>query len=205
MLGAFCSGAAHAEEKGLYLGGSAGVSKVLDLGTCSGFPAIQVTSCNIKNTDAAWKLFAGYQLTPFLAFELAYVDLGKAKLTESLTGPGGPVPGELSASVAVKGYSADIVGTIPISGGFSLIQRTGVFRWTMDLRSSGNQYLPGIADPFRTTPTGYNIDFGVGAKWDSDRHLGLRLEFQRFMRVGDKDTGKTDIDLLSASLLYSFK
>jgi len=198
------TGAAYAQDKGFYLGVGAGGSKTRQPADCSTPPGIGASSCSIGDTGTGWKLFGGYQLNPSLALELAYVDLGKFKTTIGLTGVLGGSIGDLSATFHPTGYSADVVGTLPLGTGFGVLGRIGVFRWALDASSTGNVSLPGIADPFHEEVTGYNIDFGVGAKWDFTRNLGARVEFQRFPKIGNNDTGKSDVDLLSASLLYRF-
>jgi OmpA-OmpF porin, OOP family len=66
------SAPAVAQDKGLYLGGSLGQSKVsLD---CTG-----ASSCDDK--DTSWKIFAGYQVNRNFAIEVGYSNLGRPRPT----------------------------------------------------------------------------------------------------------------------------
>ena len=42
-------------------------------------------------------------------------------------------------------------------------------------------------------------------KYDFYKNMGVRAEFQRFKSIGDSTTGKADVDLISASVVYRFK
>ena len=47
--------------------------------------------------------------------------------------------------------------------------------------------------------------FGLGASADIAKNFAVRVEWERFLNVGDKDTtGQSDIDLVSASLVFRF-
>jgi hypothetical protein len=47
--------------------------------------------------------------------------------------------------------------------------------------------------------------FGFGASFDIGKTAAVRIEWERFMDVGESDTGQSDVDLLSASLVFRFK
>ena len=65
--------------------------------------------------------------------------------------------------------------------------------------------LGGISASASDKPKGVSLDFGVGVKYDFDRDIGIRGEFERFTNIGNDTTGKSDIDLISASILYRFR
>jgi hypothetical protein len=54
-------------------------------------------------------------------------------------------------------------------------------------------------------PSGNSLDFGVGVKYDIDGNIGVRAELQRFQGIGNSTTGKSDVDSISASLVYRFR
>ena len=200
-------GSAYAQSQSqfhdIYFGAGAGVSKAQDPADCS-IPFNATIDCNIEDKKTGWKAFLGYQVNPYLAFEAQYADLGK--FTTSFTVPTGGPGTAVFASFRPTIYGVDAVGTLPIGGGFGLLGRIGYFHWKLQASTTVSPpTLPGIVDPGGDTSMGYNIDFGVGAKWDFSRHLGVRLEYTRYPKIGDSETtGKSDVDLLSASLLYRF-
>ena len=197
---------ALAQDKGFYLGLGAGASKARDAGDCSDiFVASLPSTCSTNSTDFGWKAFAGYQFTESLALEAGYVDLGKFKTSGTGTVAFFPGPNtNASEDFHPSGFSVDVIGTLPFGNGFGLLGRIGVFRWTLKSSASASAgAFPIVSSTDK--PTGTSVDFGIGAKWDFSRSLGARVEFQRFKSIGDEEvTGKADVDLLSASLLYRF-
>jgi len=54
-------------------------------------------------------------------------------------------------------------------------------------------------------PTGTSADFGAGVKYDFQKKVGAQAEFQRYASIGNDSTGKSDVDLISASIVYRFQ
>ena len=201
LLVALCSGAACAQDKRFYAGAGVGAAGVKDPGNCAdAFDTNFPYSCTSKDSDVGWKIFGGYRVDELLALEAAYVDLGKFKT--SGTGVFSGIAGTtINATFQPTGLSFDVVGTLPVGNGFGLLGRIGVFRWTLyaPFTASG-----GFGASSRAKPTGINVDFGVGGKFDFTGNMGARIEFQRFRRIGDNDTGKSDVNLISGSVIYRF-
>ena len=201
-----CSVATFAQDKGPYLGAGVGQSKAKNFGgpsSCPKLPGVTVTSCSVlDDTDTGWKVFGGYRVSN-AAFEASWVDLGKVKLSES--GTVSAIPVIDSAEAHAYGASFDAVFSLPISSDFSLSARAGLFHWTVTAtvtRTSGA--AQGFSEDRKLTGTG--LDFGVGARYDFAENAGIRIEFQRFAGVGvEGTTGKADVDLISASLIYRFR
>lgn len=201
--------AALAQDEGPYLGVGIGQSKVANPPSCLGLSGLfdPGYSCKLTDTDIGWKIFGGYQANRYAAFEVSYVDLGAAKRSASGTvtlflNP--PSPVAASTTFAASGFSFDLVLNAPITEGFSLSGRAGVFAWTLKNYVSASAGSP-TSMPSKSSP-GYSFDFGVGARYDFSRNVGVRVEFQRFLDVGDNNnTGKSDFDLISASLVYTFR
>jgi len=195
-------GEVHAQDQGLYIGGSIGQSRANDVGGCSDIFDI-VNSCSVKTTDTGWRLFAGYQINQSVAIEGSYLDLGTFTISGSGRIAGTPVFANASGSDKATGFSLDAVGTLPINAQFGLIGRIGVFAWTLDASATASG--GGISASASDKPTGTSLDYGVGVKYDLDGNIGIRGEFQRFTKIGNDTTGKSDIDLISASILYRFR
>jgi OOP family OmpA-OmpF porin len=199
MLG---HGTVDAQDQGWYMGAGIGLSHVSEVASCStlrsnfpGFP------CHNKNTSTGAKLSGGYQFNEDVALEVSYVNLGKFTMSSSGTFGGG-APFTASGSDKVSGFSVDIVRTWPMTSKFGALGRVGVFRWTLD--DSTSMFLGGPID-VSNKPSGNSLDFGVGVKYDIDGNIGARAELQRFQGIGNSTTGKSDVDSISASLVYRFR
>jgi len=192
----------YAQDQGWYIGGGVGQSTASNAGGCSDLSGLfdPGFSCSSNNTSTGWKLFGGYQVNKYLAAEASYVNLGDFKISAS--GRIAAIQATATGSNKASGFSLDAVGTWPISEQFGLIGRIGLFAWTLD--SSATASSGGVTATASDKPTGTGLDFGVGAKYDFARNLGVRAEYQRFQSIGNDNTGKSDVDLISASAVYRF-
>jgi len=199
------SGGLYAQDQSWYMGVGFGQSKAKDAGSCSDLNGVFFSgfSCSIKDTSTGAKLFGGYEFNKYVAAEVGYVDLGKFTISASGTLIVPPVAGTANGTNKASGFSVDAVGTWPITPEFGVLGRIGVFRWTLDASASVSG--GGASGSSSDKPSGTGADFGVGAKYDFTKNVGVRAEFQRFKSIGDDTTGKSDVDLLSASLIYRFR
>ena len=199
------SSAVHSQDQGWYMGIGVGQSKAKEMGSCSDLNGVLSPgfSCSAKDTSTGAKLFGGYRFNQYVAAEVSYVDLGKFTMSANGTLFATSNPTTAVASDEPSGFSVDAVGTWPITPEFAVLGRIGVFRWILDDSASvsNSVFTVGTHDK----PTGMSADFGVGAKYDFDRKMGVRAEFQRFTSIGNGTTGKSDVDLISASLVYRFR
>jgi OOP family OmpA-OmpF porin len=147
----------------------------------------------LDDSSTGWKVFGGYQFNKNLAAELAYTDLGKFSYDAVITGGMyGPTEyGEVKPTC----WSLSAVGILPVGNNFSLLGKAGVCRW------DDNSYAHEGAYVYPERSTGTDLTFGLGAKYDATRNLGVRAEWERFNNVvHDRES----VDLLSLSLQYSF-
>jgi OOP family OmpA-OmpF porin len=168
---------------GFYAGGSLGRSEARDV--CDDLAGGGV-SCDDK--DTAWRLFGGYRITPNLAVELGYTDLGEV----SASGAGE------SASVEARALEATGLGMLPLSPAMSLYAKAGVYRGEVDGRFSSG-LGGGSAEETNT-----DFTFGFGAQFDLARNVALRGEWQRYRNMGGDEIGESDVDLLSVGVLFKF-
>ena len=107
--------AAFADENaGLYLGGGVGSFNV----SIDNPDQVDDTVGAWDEDDNAYKLFAGYRLNKFLAFELDYINLGE---------PSGAVVPGFNVDLAVDGFAPYVVGTIPLGNWFEVYGRLGYY------------------------------------------------------------------------------
>lgn len=176
--------AAQMSMSSVYIGGGVGQSKFKD--GCQGVTGAGIT-CDDK--DTAFKLFAGYQFNKFIAAELGWTDLGKAKAS----GPGGSVDAKASA------FELSAVGTYPVWEQLSILGRLGGYY--SEGKFEGN--LTG-------TKNEAGLTYGLGLQYDFNKNLGLRGEWQRYDKVKFKEDmfnteGDTNIDVLGVSVFWRFQ
>ena len=152
-------------------------------------------TCNADDSDTGFKIFGGYQFNPNFAFEVAYVDLGEAKITGTDS-----VLGSTTATVEASGFNFAVVGSFPVGERFELMAKAGFFRWDLDLNASSSVFGSGSE-----SETGFDPMFGIGGSFNITNNFGLRVEYEKFLDVGDEDTtGQSDVNLISASLVFRF-
>ena len=168
---------------GFYIGGGLGQSDAKDACDGIGGPGV---SCDSE--DTAWRLFGGYQLSPNVAFELGYAELGEV----SATTPGG------SASAEAWAFELSALGMLPLAERFSLYGKAGLYYAEVDSRSSG------VLGSFSASEDNSDFTFGAGVQFDMTRNVALRGEWQRYMDMGGGEAGESDFDMLSVNVLYRF-
>ncbi len=172
---------AQAQEAGWYLGGSIGQSQAKD--ACSGLAGTGI-SCDDK--DTAWKILGGYQVNRYVAAEFGYTDLGK--VSASAFG--------LTDEIKTTAWELTAVGSLPLAERFSLFGRLGLYR--AEVKESTN-----FVGNFKATST--DLTFGLGARYDISKNLGIRGEWQKYKDVGGGDIGKSDIDVISLGVIWNFR
>jgi OOP family OmpA-OmpF porin len=169
-------------DAGWYLGGSFGQSEV-DIENCGAGVA-----CDEK--DTAWRILGGYQINRNFAVELGFHQFGDA----SATAPGiGQLDFEANAFELVG------LGALPLGNQFSIYGKAGLYRGETKVTGT----VLGVPVDLKETNT--DLTYGIGAQYDVNRQLGLRLEWQRYTNMGDNATiGESDIDVMSVGLVFRF-
>lgn len=155
-----------------------GQSKAADV--CTGVTGM--SGCT--DTSAVFRVAGGYQFVPMMGAEISYGYYGKQSL-----GAVGPVSaGDWKAS----GFELAGVGTFPVGGGFSLTAKAGIAPTTLQLTGTGRS----------TTTT--NLAWGVGARYDFNRDVAVRAQYESLGTVGDATTGKTKLTLMTVGVIVRF-
>jgi len=134
-----------------------------------------------------YEVSVGYRFLPFLGIEAGYTDMGKF---------GGDI-----ASADVDGYSASLVGTLPVSKSFNLYAEVGQFFSKTRIEALG----------FEDSMDDKTLFYGVGASFKIAEPLWMTLEYQRYkvdvnddnwpVELSDEDT---DIDAVKVGALFKF-
>ena len=179
------TGAAFAQapenDEGLYLG--------------LGYGTFNVKVDDIDDTDEAissidddgnvWRVFAGWRINPYFAFELNYVDFGDT------TGAGSS--GDYSVELA--GFQPAVYGTFPL-GPVELFGKVGYYFIDTDLRVDLDD-LGGDVFQSDASEEAWSYGFGIGGTV-FDR-LNLKLEYEKI----DTDL-VDDFDAIWASAAWRF-
>jgi OOP family OmpA-OmpF porin len=176
---------AFAQYSGLYLGGSAGQSKVKDY--CAKSLPVGA-SCDDRSS--AFSAFLGNQFNRYLGIEVGYSDLGEFNASGTGT----------TLTNKVKGVEFLGVGTIPINPQFEVYGKVGAFSWEAKRSCSGASCVFSSQKE-----TGTELTYALGAQFNFSRNIGARVQLQRYQDVGeDATTGKSDIDVLSVGIVFKF-
>jgi OOP family OmpA-OmpF porin len=173
--------AAQPNMSALYVGGSVGQSHFRQ--GCTGL--VGGVSCDEK--DTAWRILAGYQITPTLSAELGYHNFGELKASL----------GSTSESIKASAWELVAVGLQPLPNRFGIYGKLGAYR--AEAKVSSNFGLSG-------KDTNSALTIGAGLRWDPTPPLGVRLEWQRYNSVGGNSTGgRDDLDVISVGAVWRFR
>lgn len=158
-----------------------------------GFDVVSVLE---DRRSEGYKIFAGYQFTPYLAVEGGYFNLGGFPILANTL----PLT-DFRGKTKLFGWNLDLVGIMPFTEDFSGFARVGVTRNDTSNTYSSN----GLVDV-----TGYNEDgnytkhkYGLGLQYDISPILTVRLEAERY-RLDDLIAHSGDVDLYSLGLVLRF-
>lgn len=154
-------------------------------------------SSSLDKSDTAYKLQLGYQFNQNFAVEGGYIDLGKGGYAASFTG------GVANASVKATGWNISAVGILPINDTFSVFGKVGA----IDAKVEANVSATGTGGTASgsASATKWKTLWGVGATYNLSKQVGIRLEYEEFNNLGDKNTtGEGDVSLVSAGVVFKF-
>jgi len=222
---AIAANSAMAESGNWYIGAGAGMSSYKDWLSQEDITAFKnefrVVDLGFVNFDGAessdsedkasgFKLFGGYAFNENIAVELSYIDMGEIDANSSSSGTffdsaGNPVDGDLfaTAKASVDAFTLDANLSYPIASFAALFVKAGVYTADADLKSSAGSSFSAESINESRTDSSSGLHFGIGANfWVTDA-IGLRAEWERLDNV-EADGGESDVDLISAALIYTF-
>jgi outer membrane autotransporter protein len=201
------SGAVVAGEPGFYIAVDTGVSTFdgtrseLDEVVDEAFGAdFERESSSYDKQAIGAGLVGGYRFTPFIAAEVSYLALGKAKYHASGTatdGSGDEV--DLRLGIESGGPAIALLGSWPLSDAFSLDARAGVLFSRSKLTVS--VAIEGDSGSESTSEKDSALLLGVGGTWSFRPGMALRFGFTLFK---DALGGEDDVGQASAGFQYTF-
>lgn len=163
--------AAYAEDEaaGFYLGGGVGQfnAQIDDV------DQVDNTIDAWDEDDTAYKLFGGYRLNNFLAFELDYINLGE---------PSGSVVPGFNVDASVDGFAPYVVGTIPLGQWFEVYGRLGYYFYDATVGVDNE-----VDDRVEFDEESEDLVYGAGIGANIGERLNLRLEYEKFDLEGMDD------------------
>ena len=221
---AIAANSAIAESGNWYIGAGAGVSSYKDwvsqddimafkneFGASLGIVNFTGTeSADSEDSAPGFKLFGGYAFNENIAVELSYIDMGEVDANSRSTGTffdaaDNPVDGDLfaSAKASITAFTLDASLNYPIASFAALFVKAGVYAADTKLElSAGSSISPDNINDSRTESSS-GLHVGIGASFRVTDAVGLRAEWERLDNV-EADGGESDVDLISAALIYSF-
>ncbi len=209
-LVAMCMGAALLGTSGparaqahWYLGATLGASNANI--TQEAVPVTGATSSAFltDSRDPGVKVFAGYRFNRYFAVEGGFAWLGEFQATTQVTAP---TAGALNADIRVIGLYIDAVPMLPVGDRFALFAKVGVLlSETRTTRSTFGTVTPVPGLNANASIDQPNWSYGLGMQYDLDKTVTLRFVWERYIKLGDSNTGgEFNIDLYSGGLLFRF-
>ncbi|MEX1993928.1 MAG: OmpA family protein [Steroidobacteraceae bacterium] len=199
-LAAIASPLAVAAESGWYVGGNYGESQadIDDRRITEALLASGLTTDSIvdDDSDAGFKLFAGYQFNRTFALEGGYFDLGNFGFVANTT-PTGTLNGD---TTKIQGLNLDLVASLHFTDRLSAFGRGGVIYAET---ASSYSATGAITAPASGEKEAEGYKFGLGLQFDFTERFGLRAEAERY-RIDDAVGNDGDIDLFSLGFIYRF-
>jgi len=134
-------------------------------------------------TDLAFGFGLGYQATRHFGVEANYLNLGQVKARG------------VTSTEEIHTTLWDLTGTgaVPFGESYAAYAKFGLYRATLDTT------VRNIRDA-----TKIDLTYGGGLQWNLDRKLGVRVQWQRFKKVGGTSYGINNYDVLSGGVLWRF-
>lgn len=191
---------ANAAEPGFYVGGSVGESQakidnnaIVARQLSDGFTNIRLET---KDSPTGYKIFGGYQFSPYFAIEGGYFELGDFSYRAFMS------PNTIyKAHTKPRGINVDLVGILPLSERFSALGRVGATHYRN--KDSYRGYGAINASPYGSNESDNSHKYGLGLQYDLNSNLSLRLEAERY-DIDNVMFRKSAVDMYSVGVVYRF-
>jgi len=172
-------------------------------------------STGVDDTAFGYKLFGGYSFDKEIAgekisVEYSYIHMGKVDAHSLESGTfydlvNNSVTGDLlaTASTRVDALTLDATLNLPITSVAALIVKAGVYTADTKLKIHAGSDISAETYSYSNIANSTGLHYGIGASFKMTDAIGIRAEWERLHHI-EINGGRTDADLLSASLVYSF-
>lgn len=204
------AGIASAQDQSFYAGlgigrSSADVTEIsrqdiLD----SGFNSLTAFQNGSSKSDTAWKLYGGYRLNPNIAAEFFYANLGKFSRNadgSGATASSSAVNFSLNSELKITGFGVAALVGAPLSDKWNVFAKPGLLYW--DAKRTSTTTAAGASQSGSVSKSGTSPSFGMGTSYAFTDKIRARLEWERYINVGDKNTtDKSDVNLFALSVQF---
>jgi hypothetical protein len=160
-LAAAASAQAQDNESGFYAGAGIGTFDV----EIDDFDDVDDTIDRYDSDDTAWKAFGGWRMNPYLAFELAYVNLGS---------PDDEILPDTDLTIETDGFAPYVVGTYPIGDWFEVFAKAGYYWY--DIEAQISSPLGSLSEDDSDS----TFTWSAGAGLNIFDRVNIRLEYEQF-------------------------
>jgi OOP family OmpA-OmpF porin len=92
-----------------------------------------------------------------------------------------------------------------VSDTLGVFGKLGAFNWELDYTCGKVSGTGGACTTPSASPSGTDLVYGIGMKYDFTKQTGLRVEWEQYKNIGDKNvTGEGDVDLISVGIQFKF-
>ncbi|WP_300273428.1 outer membrane beta-barrel protein [Halomonas sp.] len=189
---AFAQSYQYNPNEGPYIGVGLGNAE-LDFDMAGYYESLGYPNVSSDDSDTAYKLFAGYQFNPNFAIEAAYANFGEFSASSSAPGYAG------RSELSIEGFTAGLVGKLPIQNGFSVYGKLGMIAWDAELDESESSVWG--SGSLTSSDDGADPFYGIGAEYVVNQAV-MRLEYERY-DIESEGVG-LEVDLISAAIGYRF-
>lgn len=177
------AGTSVADDRGWYVGADAGVAMNDDFVSANDDGSLSMLADD--TSDTSYKAFVGYQFTPHVAAEAAYTDHGETSFTAMSDGSGDSwTAGDVSTLFESSGWSASVVGSLPVGERWTLFASAGIFGWSTTETFNEEGFVSTDEN------SGEDAVFGAGFEYDVGRQddWTIRGGFETTQVDDDGDT-----------------
>ncbi len=215
---AFAAGPTLAADTGFYVGAGMGYSKISinegklnhHLDSFAEEFGWALTKGTVDQNATPYQFTFGYRLMPYLAAEVAWIDMGSADYRGYIDEIAGPGSGSVKGTWEASGWPLTVLGIWPINDMWEVFGRVGVFVGDVKfsgkaLDSNGDLVCLG-SDCFKGSNKDSSTEFigGVGVDAKFMDNWAARFEWQAMPSLGNDDTGSGNFNNLMFSILYKF-
>jgi len=150
---------------------------------------------SVDRSDTAWSLGGGYRLNRFVAFELAYADLGELSIQRRASSSSFQL--RLDQRLETQAVSISAFGRWPLSERWTVYGRGGYEFVEVESRFDGASGAALVEDfDSNNFLLGVGVDYAISERWSA------RIDAQRHLSIGgDAFLNERDIDALSLSVI----
>lgn len=203
-------GTAHADSN-FYIGATGGMSNVAELKNVASrnnqfwlSAGAAVSDSEYSNREGSFKVFGGIQVSPAVAIELGYANLGRHRLTTHSTDFFDSTFEEYEWEMS--SVFVDLVLTGHVGSNLALNGKIGYANTSTDVSYDYSDTIGGV-DHVSQSKSKAGLKLGLGAEYAINRQLGLRLDLDWYMDAPlptDLSISKTSVNVLSIGARYSF-